>query len=303
MLYQQVIEDFQPEVIHVHHLENQFPFAYFTASDRIPLITTVHSSHLIDFSEPSRRPLRHQFVRENLGLARNLIFVSRFVKARYEALFPDGLVGRRTWIIHNPHDSSLFSVFPKKEARRHIKKESEYYLILFVGGLIPRKGAHVLVEALGRLKTKGLEVRAMLAGEGPERTALQALIQEKELSEAISLEGPKSQEELVHYYNAADLFVLPSLMESFGVVFIEAMLCGCPVIGTPEVLQELLPGEGFGYYVPSENPQALADAIEKAHSQSWDRAKIRHYATDFDWKTRIHDFEEAYAEIVRDPSS
>jgi len=68
----------------------------------------------------------------------------------------------------------------------------------------------------------------MIVGDGPDRGELEKRIQEKDLSGFVSMEGVKPQADLRTYYSAADLFVLPSLMESFGLVFIEAMLCGCP---------------------------------------------------------------------------
>jgi glycosyltransferase involved in cell wall biosynthesis len=204
-----------------------------------------------------------------------------------------------TRVIHNPIDASVFKLLPKKEARSRIKKDSKPPMILFVGKLIPRKGAHLLVEAVGRLRAKGQSLQLTIVGDGPQKRNLEVLIHEKELISSVFLEGPKSQAELIHYYNAADLFVLPSLMESFGLVFVEALLCGCPVIGTPRVLNELLPSEDYGYYTPPSDTLALADTIEKALSRSWDRAELSDYAfRTFNWEDRIKDFEQVYAEVV-----
>lgn len=294
LIYQRVIDKFQPDIIHVHHLETRFPFAYFAIGNRIPIVAMIHSTHSIAFSNPPLRELQYLLVQRNLNLACNLIFVSQFVKLKYEKLFPNYLNGCRTWIIYNPVEVSTYYVISQKEARQHIDEKLDYPIILSVGNLIPRKGVQFLIEAASKLKNKGLRFRLIIVGDGPQRDELEMLIQEKGLISLISLKGAKSQKELLYYYNAADLFVSPSLMESFGIVFIEAMLCGCPVIGTPEVLDELLPSTDYGCRIPPNDIEALAETIEKALQKSWNRDKIRSYALNFDWKVSIHKFEQVY---------
>ncbi len=298
-IYQRVIEMFNPDIIHVHHLETRFPFTFFATENRIPIVTTIHSTHSIEFSKDylSRR-LQHQFIQRNLNLSHNQIFVSQFVMQSFEKLFPNGLNEKRTWVIYNPVEISLFYLLSKRKAREFINANLDKPLILFVGNLIHRKGAHILLDALNKLKARGLEIHLKIVGDGPQKDELASLIQEKELTLLVSLDGYITQKELLYYYNAADLFVLPSLMESFGIVFIEAMLCGCPVIGSPTVLDELLPSNDYGYFVPPNDAKALASAIEKAIKKSWNREQIREYALNFDWKKKIRDFKHVYREII-----
>jgi glycosyltransferase involved in cell wall biosynthesis len=300
--YDRVIYLFKPDVIHVHHLENRFPYAHFLNNGLSPIVTTIHSTHSVEFAQVPLRDLRHQSIDRNLQLAPNLIFVSHFVKKRYEELFPNRLEKLRAWVIHNPVDVSKYPSLPIDKARKHIGRESGQPLILFVGGLIPRKGPKILIESAIRLKAKGINFNLMLVGDGPQRAELKKLIEEKGLSSCVSLEGPKVQSELAYYYHAADLFVLPSFMESFGLVFFEAMLCGCPVLGSPSVLSELLPSREYGYLTSQGDPESLAIAIETALKQSWDREKIRNYALQFDWAIKIKEFEEVYW-TVTDPLS
>ncbi len=300
--YDRVIHLFQPDVIHVHHLENRFPYAHFLGNGRSPIVTTIHSTHSVEFAQAPLKDLRHRFIDRNLQLAPNLIFVSHFVKKRYEELFPNRLEKLKTWVIHNPIDVSKYPSIPIDKARQHIGREPGQLLILFVGGLIPRKGPKILMESAIRLKARGINFNLMLVGDGPQRAELAKLIEEKGLSSCVSLEGPKVQSELAYYYHAADLFVLPSFMESFGLVFFEAMLCGCPVLGSPSVLSELLPSREYGYLTSQGDPESLATAIETALKQSWDREKIRSYALQFDWAIKVKEFEEVYR-AVADPLS
>jgi len=295
--HERVIRSFKPDVTHVHTLELRFPYAYFTIRGKIPLIASVHSIHFLEFSAPSVRPLRYQLVEEDLGAAQNLIFVSHYLQRHVEALFPARLEKKRIWVVHNPIDGSLFSPVPIKEARALLKHPMEDPLILFVGSLIPRKATHLLVEAFSKVRKQHPNARLMIVGDGPQRGELEKRIQEKNLSGFVSMVGSKSQADLRYYYSAADVFVLPSLMESFGLVFVEAMLCGCPVIGTPEALKEILPSEESGFHIPPGDIHALVASIRSALERSWNREKIRQSVLHFDWKESLHRFERIYHEI------
>jgi glycosyltransferase involved in cell wall biosynthesis len=75
------------------------------------------------------------------------------------------------------------------------------------------------------------------------------------------------------------------------------MLCGCPVIGTPEALKEILPSEENGFYIPPGDNRTLVEAMKKGLERPWDREKIRRSVLHFDWKASIPRFEQIYREI------
>ena len=118
--YYRVLKEFQPEIIHIHHLEYRFPFVYYLVADRIPILTTVHSTSMIEDSQTEAPRKGREFVRRNLILARNLIFVSQFLKDRFTSIFPGILEDKNTAIIHNPVDGSLFYPIDKKGARERL---------------------------------------------------------------------------------------------------------------------------------------------------------------------------------------
>jgi len=295
--HERVIRSFRPDLIHVHPLELRFPYAHFTIGGKIPLIASIHSTHFVEFSDPSVRPLRYHLVKEDLAAVQNLIFVSQYVRKQVETLFPAGLEKKKIWVVHNPIDGSLFSPIPREEACTVLKHPVGDPLILFVGSLIPRKATHLLIEAFSEVRKQHPRARLMIVGDGPQRGELEKRIQEKDLIGFVSMEGPKSQADLRYYYSAANLFVLPSLMESFGLVFVEAMLCGCPVIGTPGALKEILPSDENGFYIPPGDIRALMTGIQRALEQSWNREKIRQSVLHFDWRESLHRFERIYNEI------
>jgi glycosyltransferase involved in cell wall biosynthesis len=118
------------------------------------------------------------------------------------------------------------------------------------------------------------------------------------LHDQIRFEGLKSRRDLLLYYNAADLFVLPTKIEGFGQVFVEAMLCGCPVLGGAEVLTEILPSARCGYHIPSSSPEVWTESIMKALEQSWSKEEIHELARIYTWEVLGEKYENLYKKIA-----
>ena len=99
--------------------------------------------------------------------------------------------------------------------------------------------------------------------------------------------------------NASDLFVLPSLSESFGIVQIEAMACGVPVVATINGgSEEIITSEDYGLLVEPANPEDLAEKILIALNKEWDKEKIRKYAEQFTWERIAERIHEIYCRVV-----
>lgn len=120
--------------------------------------------------------------------------------------------------------------------------------ILFtVRNLVPRMGLESLLCAIEMLKSTQHELMLVIGGEGPLHAQLQADIRRKRLDHVVRLIGFIPESQLSHYYQAADLVLMPSLqLEGFGLVMVEAMACGTPVLGTPvgaipEILNQIDP--------------------------------------------------------------
>jgi len=152
----------------------------------------------------------------------------------------------------------------KKFDLEKVQKIKEKYgnFVLFVGRLNYYKGLHYLIEAM-----KDVKANLVIIGEGPEKSNLIFRILKLKLENKIFLLPFQPEEELVNYYRACDVFVLPSIFksEAFGLVLTEAMACGKPVIST-----ELGTGTSFvnrdgvtGFVVPPRDSKALAEAINK----------------------------------------
>jgi glycosyltransferase involved in cell wall biosynthesis len=191
---------------------------------------------------------------QKIGDARLVVCNSDFTRAQLMKL-----VDRGQWeklqVVRCGIDPSEFDP-PARPA------EGEPLRVLSVGRLVPGKGHHVLLEALGRLRDDGIETQTTLVGNGPERESLERVAAELRLD--VRFAGAVGQDELRAYYADAHLFCLPTFAEGLGVVLIEAMACGLPVVsslvmGVPEVVEE---GE-TGLLVSPGRPDTLAAALAR----------------------------------------
>lgn len=141
-------------------------------------------------------------------------------------------------------------------------------VILAVGRLSPEKNFAGLIKAFAGLRGEAPAPRLAIIGEGPERGALQALIEQYGLTERARLLGQRDNP--FAYMRRARVFVLNSLFEGFGNVLIEAMACGVPVISTdcPVGPREVLDQGRYGLLVPADEPRALTAAIDTLLHQS-----------------------------------
>jgi D-inositol-3-phosphate glycosyltransferase len=142
-------------------------------------------------------------------------------------------------------------------------------LVLYVGRMAPIKGLDTLLEAAARLRRRGNPARLLVVGgdtdeprDGHERD-LRALAAALGLGDAVRFIGAQPQERLRDYYVAADVTVLPSYYESFGMVALEAMACGAPVVASRVGGLATTVRDGVtGVLVPDGDAAALADRLE-----------------------------------------
>ena len=146
--------------------------------------------------------------------------------------------------------------FYKKSAslrRPKVMADTKYKYLLFVGRLLPSKGIDILIKAHQALTKKHRNIKTVIVGKGPFREYLEKIIKRQGLTSQVLIAGFVSDEELLNYYNSADVFVLPSTYydykgnyhpepEAFGLVLAEAMNLGIPVVasrvgGIPEWIE------------------------------------------------------------------
>lgn len=203
-------------------------------------------------------------------------------------------------------DARVFVPAPQREARRRLGLGEETPLLLYAGRFDPGKGIDILLEALAVLRLER-PVRLILAGafspEGPdgaEHRRLLALAEALGVRHALSFLGRLAPEELATAYAAADLCVVPSRYESFGLVAIESQACGTPVVasrvgGLPFAVRE---GQG-GVFFPVGDAAALASACARLLSDAELRARLgragcRRVRSAFSWEAVAERLERRY---------
>jgi glycosyltransferase involved in cell wall biosynthesis len=148
--------------------------------------------------------------------------------------------------------------------------------IVSTGRLIPLKGYDLLIEALSRITDMPKGWQLLIIGDGIHKHEIEKSIIEKGLQDHIKLIGRKSKNQIAEIYHDSDFFVLPSRSETFGVVYIEALACGLPVIATDCGGPTDIITSKNGLMVPSEDIEGLATAIRQMveHLNNYDRKAI-----------------------------
>ena len=153
-----------------------------------------------------------------------------------------------------------------------------------MGNLELIKGHKYLIEAIESVIRRRKDVLCLIVGNGELKNELEKQIKWLELNEYVKLVGTKPHDKIPFWMNACDVFVLPSLRESFGIVQIEAMACGKPVVATYNGgSEEIVTSEDCGFLVEPANPKELAEKILIALDKEWDNEKIRKHAEMFRW--------------------
>jgi D-inositol-3-phosphate glycosyltransferase len=211
-------------------------------------------------------------------------------------------------------DVSHFYPIPADEAKMYVGLKPEDRMVLFVGRIEPLKGVDTLIQAMSclQLKEKNRPVHLAIIGGDPgaspeemtvEMARLQKLCDDLMVDQTVVFLGKRDQDKLPYYYSAAELVVMPSHYESFGMVALEAMACGTPVIAS-EVggLAYLVRDGETGFTIPDQEPEELCDKIswllndKELHETM--SARAVEYAQDYAWEKIAKQIVEVYEGLV-----
>ncbi|NPV57685.1 MAG: glycosyltransferase, partial [Anaerolineae bacterium] len=200
-------------------------------------------------------------------------------------------------------DTSHFYPIPIDEAKDFIGIPQNDRLILYVGRIEPLKGIDTLIKAIAMLEKnkpvldKCAHYLAIIGGDpaageenlDAEMNRLQQLTRDLGVENLVLFMGKRGQETLPYYYSAAEFVVMPSHYESFGMVALEAMACGTPVIASQVGgLAFLVQDEVNGYAIPSDNPEILSERMKTLLCQddllNQLGEKAHRFAMDYSWE-------------------
>jgi len=290
-------EQFKPDIIHAQHL---WITPYAAQKAGLPYVVTAHGTDLKGFKQDKRY---HSFALKGSQYAQKVITISKQVDMETKELYK--VEDERRRIVYNGYDTHLFKVkdVSRKETLEKLNiNETSDYIISFAGKLAHFKGVDILLKAAkiyeNEMKDK---VITLIAGNGVMYEELKKLRDFLDLKKTFFL-GHVNQNQLVDLYNIADVSTVPSRSEPFGLVAIEALACGTPVVGTNQGGLPDFINEDIGNLVDVEDDIALAEAIiyELVRPDKKERRKRAHqYAVNnFSWEKTIEEVERIYQDVI-----
>jgi len=251
---EEAIKGFRPDVVHSHHIFTLTSLMALKAASKLGIarLITNHTIQVgyereelwrvISFLLPTRYYLRH---------AQLVVSVSRAADKLVKAIIGDAVPRR---VIPNAVDTERFT--PPE-------REPEEPVVLFVGRLVYRKGPHVLIRAFRHVADEVPDARLVIVGRGSMEPLLKALISRLGLAGKVELAGAVSEAEKPLYYRSSWITAVPSILnESFGIVALEAMASGRPVVATRHGgLAEVVEHGRTGLLVKPGDHRELANAI------------------------------------------
>jgi len=208
--------------------------------------------------------------------------------------------------IYNGINLKKFEGFNKKKSRKKLSLPSDKKIIIFVGLIIPVKGVKYLISAAPAIIEKNKNTLFLFVGDGTERKHIESMAKNLGIYNFMRFEGMKSPEEIPLWMSTADVLVLPSLSEGKGIVVLEAMSAGLPVVasnvgGIPESVEN---GK-TGFLIPPKNSKMIGEKINLLLNND----KLRHNMAEIarkmvkelnlTWQSCAKQYEELYYKILK----
>ena len=295
IIRQQIQDDIKhglqrPDVIHAHVSHSCAYYCLDAAQAlKIPLVVTEHYSGLLLGTASAAD---YERVRQTILKSDAFIFVgSNFQRTICAKLGID----KKTYVIPNMIDTSLFDstvVAPKQR--------DGAFTFLTACRLDANKSVDLVIKAFHEAFPRDANVKLEIAGDGVARPALEALVRDLNEQGRVHFIGAYSRTELPTIFSPADAFVLTSRIETFGIVHIEALMCGLPCIGTAGQGAEDIIDDSNGIKVEYGDEQALVNAMSlmASHPEKYNKATFRdNCIKSFSSKTITSDLGSLYRAI------
>lgn len=277
---------FGPDVVHVHEPLAPSTALWAVLESRAPVVATFHSgvarSRLYDLAAPLLR-----------RVARRLTF--RVAVSEVAARTARSRIGGDFEVVPNGVDTARFAEATPLDLGPGTK-------LLFVGRLDERKGFPLALQAFERMAHDREDLRLVVVGDGPQRGAVNGL--PSALRDRVLMAGSVPNVDVPPYHAACDLYLGASIGgESFGIVLVEAMAAGLPVVaGNVPGYDEVVRDGVDGLLVAPRDPQALAAAAARVLDDPGLRAALaaggRHRAAEFDWSRVVERLQAIYQRAI-----
>jgi glycosyltransferase involved in cell wall biosynthesis len=293
-------------IVHVHGLYNPITYLVgFFIGKKVPVLVQSHGGcpARITF-EKSHHPLRKIFYLFKHAVQYfSFHNISHFfVLSKEEEEYLSLLFGReKVEIMPMGVDLEKFRPMNKDVARKKLGLNVGKQYLLYVGRLLETKGLKYLLIGFKLALEETPDIKLILVGDGPYKEELKVICKTLGIEKEVLFKGFIPNEELPLYYNAADIFIFPSLSESWGIAPLEALSCGTPVISTnvgciPQVSREV----GGVTIIPRQNSLAIKDAITRSlnHLDSIKRGIRLEMLKKYSWSYLIQKTIETYKKLL-----
>jgi D-inositol-3-phosphate glycosyltransferase len=262
------------DLIHTHYWMSGIAGRDLKAAWNVPIVHMFHTLGLMKqrvarSHEETEGEYRLEGEREVLSIADRIVAATPAEVAQLQWLYQVKI--DRVVTIPPGVDTSHFYPIPVDEAKEFIGVPPCEHMLLFVGRIEPLKGIDTLIQAIAILRKMEVFVCLSVIGgepnptiemENTEMARLKEMCEKAGLSDLVTFLGKRGQDTLPYYYSAAEVVVVPSHYESFGMVALEAMACGAPVVASQVGGLAYLVKDGeTGFTVPVDDPIALAERL------------------------------------------
>lgn len=259
-------EGLEYDVIHSHYWLSSWVGRELSQAMGVPHLVTFHTLGLIKMQSRAgevEQPERPVVEAEVMASADRIIAFSPHERDAMARLY--GADAAKVSLVPCGVDLSVFRPLDQKAVRDRLGLNGEK-ILLYVGRVEPLKGLDLLVETAAQMDSED-GVRVIVVGADVngdrEMDRVKLLAKERDLEGQIDFVGQVDHKELPLYYNAADVCVVPSYYESFGLVALESMACGTPVVATRVGgLSTIIQHGRTGYLKPWRCPDAFANSVE-----------------------------------------
>ncbi|WP_426416986.1 glycosyltransferase [Aestuariirhabdus sp. LZHN29] len=263
---------------------------------KLPLVITLRGTEIKHCTHPIKRRL----IGSSLIRADAVIGVSNSL---LDAMKTQGFGLPHAERIGNGVDTNQFFMSPATGSRSSLGLDETDPLLITVGGLVPRKGQHLIIGMLPNLLNDYPNLHYLIiggsSGEGDYLQKLRSQAQEVGVDSHVHFLGTLSPDELRPWLNAANLFVLPTSNEGWANVILESMACGTPVVATQVGGNaEVVSDPSTGIIVPYD-PESIEAGIREGLERQWDSDSIACFAKNNSWNDRIERLEGLYTEVFR----
>jgi glycosyltransferase involved in cell wall biosynthesis len=293
-------------VAHVHGFgPTVWPFFDVCLAADIPILVTAHGLNIWE-ANPYTKMLGELELRAAYEFNLRGGWISAISSGLKVAIVSEAglLYPEKVIVIPNGIDLKEWSILKRKnEARKLHGISLNRKVLLTVGSLTSRKGHAMVLEALTRLSPEALDdILYVVVGDGPEKEHLKSFAQEYNLADTVQFLGHLRGDDLKSIYAAADVFILSSKHEGFGLVALEAYAAGIPVILQKDIESY---HELYASYravsVQSCTPEGYAHAIRYALEKQWDQEAIKRSLIDHSWNAIGARYLATYERIALQP--